>query len=123
MIYMCINSHPQDWLYDEGDDATKAAYVSKMEEIRFIAGPIVGRHLDKLEEERQAAQAAREAEMAKKRAQQEALKEEMAKQRGGKKPDAKKEEAKTEAPKAEDTEMKDADAAADQPEAEVEEMD
>ena len=31
----------EDWLYDEGDDATKAVYVSKIEDIRMAAGPIV----------------------------------------------------------------------------------
>lgn len=44
----------EDWLYDEGEDTTKAAYVAKIEEIRAIAGPIVQRHRDKIEEERQA---------------------------------------------------------------------
>jgi heat shock protein 4 len=46
----------EDWLYDEGEDATKAVYVSKIEEIRSIAGPIVQRYREKLEEERQAKQ-------------------------------------------------------------------
>jgi heat shock protein 4 len=65
----------QDWLYDEGEDATKAVYGSKMEEIRFIAGPIVQRYKDKLEAERQAALKAREEAEAAKRAAQEAAKQ------------------------------------------------
>jgi len=31
----------EDWLYDEGDDATKAVYVAKIDDIRSISGPIV----------------------------------------------------------------------------------
>ena len=62
----------QDWLYDEGEDATKAVYVAKMDEIRFVAGPIVQRYLDKLEEERAARQKAEEERQAKVRAEQEA---------------------------------------------------
>ncbi|ORY10058.1 heat shock protein Hsp88 [Clohesyomyces aquaticus] len=44
----------EDWLYDDGEDASKAQYVSKMEEIRSVAGPIIQRYNDKIEEERQA---------------------------------------------------------------------
>jgi len=57
----------EDWLYDEGEDATKAVYVAKMDEIRAVAGPIVQRYFDKIEEERQAAQAIADAEAAKKK--------------------------------------------------------
>lgn len=64
----------QDWLYGDGEDATKAAYSAKMDEIRFIAGPIVQRYQDKLEEERQAVLKAREEAEAAKRAAQEAAK-------------------------------------------------
>lgn len=64
----------QDWLYDEGDDATRSVYVAKMDEIRFVAGPIVGRYLEKIEEERQAAQKIEEEKIAKKRAELEAKK-------------------------------------------------
>ncbi|BDD59742.1 adenyl-nucleotide exchange factor sse1 [Monascus purpureus] len=86
----------EDWLYEEGDDTTKAVYVSKIDEIRFIAGPIVQRHKDTLEAERQAVLKAQEEAAAKKRAEAEAKrKEEEAK---------KAEEAKKQA----DTEMKDA---------------
>ncbi|KAL8853831.1 MAG: hypothetical protein Q9221_001302 [Calogaya cf. arnoldii] len=100
----------EEWLYDEGDDATRGVYVAKMDEIRFVAGPIVGRYQDKIEEERQAVLKAEEEKLAKKRAEQEAKKraEEEAKkakeEKEGKKatPDA----APAAAPA--DTEMKDA---------------
>lgn len=64
----------QDWLYDEGEDATKAIYVSKIEEIRSIAGPIIQRYNDKLEEERQARLKEEEEKAAAKRAEIEAKK-------------------------------------------------
>ncbi|KAK6513006.1 adenyl-nucleotide exchange factor sse1 [Arthrobotrys conoides] len=78
----------ENWLYDEGDDTTKAAYVAKHEELRSVAGPIVQRYNDKEEEKRQAQRAQRDAVEASKRAREEAAK---------KAEDAKK-----------DTEMKDA---------------
>ncbi|KAF2154286.1 putative heat shock protein Hsp88 [Myriangium duriaei CBS 260.36] len=61
----------EEWLYDEGDDATKAVYISKIEEIRATAGPIIQRYQDKIEAERQAAQKAQEEALAKKRADEE----------------------------------------------------
>ncbi|KAL3418270.1 hsp70-like protein [Phlyctema vagabunda] len=64
----------EDWLYDEGEDATKAVYIAKMDEIRAVAGPIVQRYFDKVEEERAAAQAVADAEAAKKREMAEAAK-------------------------------------------------
>ncbi|KAL9103988.1 MAG: hypothetical protein Q9163_001008 [Psora crenata] len=87
----------EDWLYDEGEDATRSVYVAKMDEIRFVAGPIVGRYQDKIEEERQALLKIEEEKAAKKRAELDAKKkaEEEASA-------AKKEEGK-------DAEMKDAD--------------
>jgi heat shock protein 4 len=93
-----VLTYPQDWLYDEGEDTTKAAYVAKMDEIRFVAGPIIQRYQDKLEEERQAVLKAQEEAAAKKRAEAEAKKKA-------------EEEAKksTEPQKSEDTEMTDAD--------------
>lgn len=97
----------QDWLYDEGEDTTKAVYVSKMEEIRFIAGPIIQRYQDKLEAERQAAIKAAEEEAARKRAEEEAKKaEEEAKKK------AEEEEKKKQEAEGADTEMKDAPAPA-----------
>jgi heat shock protein 4 len=38
-------------LYEDGEDATKAQYVSKSEDIRSIAGPIIQRYNDKIQEE------------------------------------------------------------------------
>ncbi|KAL2061727.1 hypothetical protein VTL71DRAFT_7105 [Oculimacula yallundae] len=64
----------EDWLYDEGEDATKAIYQAKYDEIRTIAGPIAQRYFDKIEEERQAAQAIADAEAAKKREMADAAK-------------------------------------------------
>ncbi|KAL9034913.1 MAG: hypothetical protein Q9180_005146 [Flavoplaca navasiana] len=99
----------EDWLYDEGDDATRGVYVAKMDEIRFVAGPIVGRYQDKIEEERQAVLKAEEEKLAKKREEQEAKKkaEEEAK-RAKEEKEGKKAPAPDAAPAAADTEMKDA---------------
>lgn len=91
----------EDWLYDEGDDATKGVYVAKIDEIRAMAGPIVQRHFDKVEAERRAIQEKVEAEQAaKKAAEEEARKA-----------------AEAEKAAQPDAEMKDADAAP-QPETE-----
>ncbi|KAK3390468.1 heat shock protein 70 family [Podospora didyma] len=95
----------EEWLYDEGDDATKAVYIAKMDEIKALAGPVVQRWFEKVEAERQALQAKLEAERAQKKAAEEASK--------GTKP----EEAPQEAAK--DEEMVDADAA---PKADIEEV-
>lgn len=72
----------QDWLYDEGEDATKAQYVAKMDDIRSIAGPIIQRYNDKIEEERQAvlkkqqeAAAAKQAEIERRKREEEAKKQ------------------------------------------------
>lgn len=103
----------QDWLYDEGDDATKAVYVQKMDEIRFVAGPIVARYLDKIEEERQAVLKAEEEKAAKKRAELEAKRK--AEEEAKKAAEPKKEGDKTSGTATpngtsqEDAEMKDAD--------------
>lgn len=72
--------------------------MSKMEEIRFIAGPIIQRHVDKLQAEAEAKRKAEEEALAKKRAEMEAKKK------------AEEEAKKAAEPK--DTEMKDADAPA-----------
>ncbi|KAJ6109487.1 hypothetical protein N7486_001722 [Penicillium sp. IBT 16267x] len=87
----------EDWLYEEGDDTTKSVYVAKMDDIRFIAGPIIQRYKEKVDSERQAVLKAEEEAAAKRRAELEAKKAEE---------DAKKaeEEKKGEA----DAEMKDA---------------
>lgn len=94
----------QDWLYEDGEDATKAQYIAKMDEIKFVAGPVIQRYNDKVEEERQARLKVEEEAAAKKRAEAEAKRkaEEDAKKAA---------EAKKPAEgKVEDTEMKDADA-------------
>ncbi|ODH50359.1 hypothetical protein GX48_03474 [Paracoccidioides brasiliensis] len=88
----------EDWLYEDGEDTTKAVYISKMDDIRFIAGPIIQRYTDKVEAERAAAQKAQEEAAAKRREEQEAA-EEAAKKAAG-------------PPPAADAEMKDMDAAA-----------
>ncbi|KAF3398333.1 Heat shock protein hsp88 [Penicillium rolfsii] len=64
----------EDWLYEEGEDTTKSVYVAKMDEIRFIAGPIIQRYKEKVEEERAAVLKAEEEAAAKKRAELEAMK-------------------------------------------------
>lgn len=88
----------QDWLYEEGDDTTKAVYVAKIDEIRAMAGPIVQRHFEKVEEDRQAVQAKVEAEKAAKKANEEEARKQ-----------AETEKTSQDAPK--DAEMADADAA------------
>ncbi|KAF3904784.1 hypothetical protein ABW20_dc0103122 [Dactylellina cionopaga] len=82
----------EDWLYDEGEDATKAVYIARFEEIRFVSGPIVQRYLDKQEAARLREVAAKEQQNAERRARAEAAQKS--------KPDAEKKDA----------EMKDADA-------------
>ncbi|ODM16777.1 Heat shock protein Hsp88 [Aspergillus cristatus] len=94
----------EDWLYEDGEDTTKSVYVAKMDEIRFIAGPIVQRYKEKVEAERQAVLKAQEEEAAKKRAEQEA-------QRKAEEEAKKAQEAQQE-PKA-DSEMQDAPAEAE----------
>ncbi|KAI1422287.1 heat shock protein Hsp88 [Xylaria sp. FL1777] len=61
----------EDWLYEEGEDTTKAVYVSKIDEIRSMAGPITQRYFDKVEADRQALQAKLDAEAAAKKAAEE----------------------------------------------------
>jgi heat shock 70kDa protein 4 len=76
----------QEWLYDDGEDASKAQYVSKMEEIRFVAGPVIQRYNDKQEEERQARLKAEEEANAKRRAEMEAKKKEDEAKKAAEKP-------------------------------------
>ena len=72
----------QDWLYEDGEDASKAQYVSKMEDIRSIAGPIIQRYKDKIQQEQEAvmkkqqeAHAAKQAEIERKKREEEAKKQ------------------------------------------------
>lgn len=55
-------------MYEDGEDATKAVYIAKMDEIRAMAGPIAQRYFDKVEADRQALQAKLDAEAAAKKA-------------------------------------------------------
>ena len=80
-----------------------------MEEIRFVAGPIVGRYLDKVEEERQTVLKIEQEKAAKKKAEQEAKKK--AEDDAKKAAEAKKaENAPATAGGDDDTEMPDAEA-------------
>ncbi|KAF1992433.1 putative heat shock protein Hsp88 [Aulographum hederae CBS 113979] len=64
----------EDWLYDDGEDASKAVYIAKIEEVRAVAGPIIQRYNDKLQEEREAILKLQEEEAAKKKADADAKK-------------------------------------------------
>lgn len=89
----------QDWLYDDGEDASKAQYVSKKEDIRSIAGPIIQRYNDKIEGERQAVLEKQQKEHAAKQAELERAKREA---------EAKAQANAPPAPEEKDTEMTDA---------------
>ncbi|KAK5112367.1 Heat shock protein hsp88 [Meristemomyces frigidus] len=64
----------EDWLYDDGEDATKAQYIAKLDELRASAGPIIQRFNDKRQEEEDARREAHEAAAKAKREQDEAAK-------------------------------------------------
>merc|ERR1711939_752510 len=76
----------EDWLYEDGEDASKAQYIAKMDEIRFVAGPVIGRYNEKLEEERQARLKIEEEAAAKRRAELEARKKEEEAKKAAEKP-------------------------------------
>ncbi|KAI6780433.1 Heat shock protein-like protein [Emericellopsis cladophorae] len=86
----------EDWLYEDGEDASKGVYIAKMDEIRAMAGPIVQRHFEKVEADRQRIEAE---QAAKKAAEEEARKAAEAEKA-----------AAAEAEKPQDAEMKDAEA-------------
>lgn len=86
----------EDWLYEDGEDASKGVYIAKMDEIRAMAGPIVQRHFEKVEADRQRIEAE---QAAKKAAEEEARKAAEAEKA-----------AAADAEKAQDAEMKDAEA-------------
>jgi heat shock protein 4 len=90
----------EEWLYEDGEDATKAVYVSKIEELYAVAGPVIQRYRDKQEEERQVLLKKQEEEAAKRRAEDE-------KKRAEEEAKRKAEEGRNQ--NSEDTEMKDAD--------------
>lgn len=100
----------QEWLYDDGDDASKGQYIAKMDELRAAAGPIIQRFNDKRQEEEDARRKIEEEAAAKKRAELEAKK----------KAEDEKKKAEEAAKKNEkpDEEMKDAPADAEAPAAE-----
>ncbi|CAI4055676.1 hypothetical protein SKDZ_02G2780 [Saccharomyces kudriavzevii ZP591] len=50
----------ENWLYDDGDDSTKAKYIAKYEELASLGNVIRGRYLAKEEEKRQALRANQE---------------------------------------------------------------
>lgn len=91
-----------------------------MDEIRFLAGPIVGRYQEKIEEERQAVLKAEEEKMAKKRAEIEAKKK--AEEEARKAKEEKEAPKKTDQQQA-DTEMRDVDMEGAQPDGVEEPMD
>lgn len=64
----------QDWLYDEGEDATKGQYVAKLDELRASAGIIIQRFNDKRQEEEDERRRIAEEAAAKKRAEEDARK-------------------------------------------------
>ena len=59
----------EEWLYGDGEDATKGLYVAKLEELTSIGNLIKGRHSSKLEADRQAKQAKLEAQQQQKMAE------------------------------------------------------
>lgn len=87
----------EDWLYEDGEDATKAVYIAKIEEVRSVAALVIQRYQDKLEEERQARIKKEEEEAAKRRAEEEARR----------KVEEEKRKAEEEAKKAAEAEKKD----------------
>ncbi|KJX93492.1 heat shock protein hsp88 [Zymoseptoria brevis] len=103
----------EDWLYDEGEDASKGQYIAKMDELRAAAGPIVQRFNDRRQEEEDARRAKEEEAAAKRRAELEAKKK--AEDEKKKADEAAK---KTAEPEAKDEEMKDAPPAEEAPAAE-----
>ncbi|XPS78610.1 adenyl-nucleotide exchange factor sse1 [Ascochyta lentis] len=76
----------EDWLYEDGEDASKAQYVSKKEDIRSIAGPIVQRYNDKLQEEESKKREKWEKEAAAKQAEIERQKREAESKKEGQAP-------------------------------------
>lgn len=73
----------EDWLYDEGDDSTKAKYVAKYEELASLGNLIRGRYLANEEEKKQALRQKQE------QAQAAAMAEKLAAARKGGEPEKK----------------------------------
>ncbi|BFZ57238.1 adenyl-nucleotide exchange factor sse1 [Savitreella phatthalungensis] len=55
----------EDWLYGDGEDAKKAKYVAKLEDLQRLAGPIRGRFFEEANKKIEAERAARQAAEAK----------------------------------------------------------
>jgi len=89
----------EDWLYDDGEDASKAQYVSKHEELRSTAASVIQRFNERRQQEEDERRAKAEAEAAKKREEEEAKRQADAEAR-----------AAAEAAQQKDEEMKDASA-------------
>lgn len=106
----------EDWLYDDGEDAKKAQYVAKLDELRASAGPVIQRFNDKRQEEEDARRRIAEEAAAKKRAEEEAAKKAAEEKRKAEEAAKIMNDGSDAAPQKPDEEMKDA----DQP-AEVEE--
>jgi len=96
----------EDWLYEDGEDATKAVYIAKIEEVRSVAALVIQRYQDKLEEERQARIKKEEEEAAKRRAEEEARRKAEEEKKKAEE-EAKKAEADAKAAESKDEEMKD----------------
>ncbi|CAN8103127.1 unnamed protein product [Discula destructiva] len=90
----------EDWLYEDGEDTTKAVYIAKMDEIRAMAGPVFQKHFEKVESERQAAQARADAAKAAKQAAEDEARKQAEAQKAAQEP-AVKDAEMTDAPKAE----------------------
>lgn len=108
----------KEWLYDEGEDAMKNAYIAKMEELLSLGGPIRQRYLDAQEKARQEQiriQQEREAE--EKRIREEAEAAKKAQEEANKPPAPASEDMQVDEPaggeKKEDEEMTDATTAVD----------
>lgn len=80
----------EDWLYDDGEDSTKAKYIAKYEELASIGNLIKGRYLADQEEKKQAIRQKQEA------AQMAAMAEKMAAQREASKGQGEAKQEKTE---------------------------
>jgi len=100
----------EDWLYEDGEDASKAQYVSKHEELRSTAASVIQRFNERRQQEEDERRAKAEAEAAKKREEEEAKRQADAEARAAAEA-AKKmadQRAAAEAAQQKDEEMKDA---------------
>ncbi|EME47036.1 hypothetical protein DOTSEDRAFT_41556 [Dothistroma septosporum NZE10] len=99
----------EDWLYDDGEDAKKAQYVAKLDELRASAGPVIQRFNDKRQEEEDARRKVAEEAAAKKRAEEEAAKKAAEEKRKAEEAAKVMNDGSDAAPQQQDAEMKDAD--------------